>query len=614
LTLAACYEGAAPEKQQEYLGALRQHQQKLAEWADQCPGNFLAQERMVSAELARLEGQLEEATCAYEEAIQPAQQHGFIQHVALANELAARFWSTRRAPSIFRVFASTAREAYQQWGAMGKVQQLDAQWPQLASSLEPRRHLHTTSTDATQVDALTVVKAQQAISREIVLERLADTLMQVVLENAGAGRGALLLPRGDTLAVVATCGEPPAHELPWPLITYVKRTGEHVLIGDTSKPHLFSSEAYLARGNARSVLCLPLLRQEELYGVLYLENSLTTNAFTPARLALLGHIASQAVISMENARLYGEVQRAEAALRLANDELEQRVEERTRELKQAQARLVDTAREVGMAEVASNVIHNVGNVLTSAVINFETMQALVKSSRVDGVPKLAAVLEEHQRDLGAFLTQDPRGSRLPGYLSALGAALLGEQAQLREGLEAMGRHIEHIRAIVRVQQDYAKTALLIEECDLAQLIEDALRIQLAALARHGVSITRDLAPLPGVRVDKHKVLQVLLNLISNAKDALDGVPVGQRNMTVRLRHDEKWVRIQIIDTGSGFTPEVREHLFSHGFTTRKEGYGFGLHSCALAAQLLGGHLSLESEGPGRGATATLGIPLTPAPE
>ncbi|HYH99531.1 ATP-binding sensor histidine kinase [Hyalangium sp.] len=620
LTLAACYADAAPEQQREYLEAMQQHQQQLAEWATHCPQNFRALERMVSAELARLLGHGDEATCAYEEALQSAQENGFIQHVALANELAARFWSTRRAPSIFKAFARAAREAYRQWGATGKVQHLDSQWPGLASSQESSPGGHTTSTDSSQVDALTVVKAQQAISREIVLERLMLTLMQVAIENAGAQRGALLLPRGDTLAVVATSGDLPdsfvgasaqgdTHALPWSLITYVKRTGEHVLIGDAATPHPFSSDEYLARSKARSVLCLPLLRQEEFYGALYLENSLATNAFTPARLSLLEHLASQAVISFENARLYDEVQRAEVALRRANDELERRVEERTRELKQAQARLVNTAREVGMAEVASNVLHNVGNVLTSAVINFEAMLALVNSSHVEGVQKTAAMLEQHLEDLGDFLTRDPRGSRVRHYLSALGDTLLHEQADLREGLEAMGQHIEHIRAIVRVQQDYAKTALLIEECDLAQLIDDALRIQLAALQRHSISITRELSPAPRVRVDKHKILQILLNLITNAKDAMDEVPAGQRTLSVRLTHEGHWIHIQLVDTGAGFTPEVRKHLFSHGFTTRKEGHGFGLHSCALAAQLLGGRLTLESQGPGHGATATLELPF-----
>ena len=622
LTLAACYEDAPPEQQREFLEALRQHQQRLAEWASHCPQNFLAPERMVSAELARLTGRPEEATRAYEEAIGAAQEHGFIQNAALANELAARFWSTRQAPTIFMAFARAAREGYLQWGATGKVQQLEAQWPRLASAHSRAASLTTTTTTDTEsarIDALTVVKAQQAISSEIVLERLAATLMQVALENAGAQRGALLLPRGETLSVVATSGaslegfavgsEAEGVALPWSLIAYVKRTREHVLLGDTSKSHPFSSDGYLVGGGPRSVLCLPLLRQEAFYGVLYLENSLATNAFTASRLSLLQHLAAQAAISLENARLYADVHRAELALRRANDELEQRVEERTHELKQAQERLVDTAREVGMTEVATNVLHSVGNVLTSVVTNFEVTLRTLNDSRVDRVKKVAAMLKEHSEGLTDFLTRDPRGSKLPDYLWSLGDELLREQAALREGIEMMGGHIEHIRTIVQLQQSYARTSLLVEEYDLSQLIEDALRIQMAALQRQGVSITRELSPLPKVRVDKHKVLQILINLISNAKDAVEAVPEGQKQLIVRLESQGEWVRIQVVDTGLGISPENRKHLFKHGFTTRKEGHGFGLHASALAAQLMGGQLSLESEGPGKGATATLVVPI-----
>jgi hypothetical protein len=185
-----------------------------------------------------------------------------------------------------------------------------------------------------------------AVSGEIVLERLAATLLRAAIENAEAQRGALFLPYGDKLSVVSIVDPSPEDSaagadesrLPWTLIAYTQRTREHVLIGDASQPHPFSADPWLKRGRAHSVLCLPLVREEAFRGVLYLENGLTTNAFTPSRLVLLGLLASQAAISIENARLYAEVQRAEAALRAANDELEKRVEERTHELKQAQPR------------------------------------------------------------------------------------------------------------------------------------------------------------------------------------------------------------------------------------------------------------------------------------
>ncbi|ADO72871.1 trifunctional serine/threonine-protein kinase/ATP-binding protein/sensor histidine kinase [Stigmatella aurantiaca] len=619
LTLAACFGRATPEEQRRFLEDIELHRQQLAEWSANCPENFLALERMVTGELARLEGRSEEAIRSYEEAIRLARQSGAVHHVGLASELSANFWRARQSPIAADAFAREARAAYKHWGALGKVQHLDAQWPHLIA-IPAADGTDTSSTDAAWVDALTVVKAQQAISGEIVLERLVTTLLRAAIENAGAQRGTLLLPDGDTLTVAATSSGVPGSaivpageevpELPWTLLAYVRRTREPVLIGDASRSHPFSSDAYLERSGTRSVLCLPLMRQEHFSGVLYLENNLATNAFSPARLTLLGYIASQAAISIDNARLYADVQRAKGELRQANDELERRVEERTHELKQAQARLVDTAREVGMSEVASNVLHNVGNVLTSAVINLETMHKAVGASRVSRLKQATALLLKHRESLTSFLALGARGGHLPEYLAALADELVREQTQLLGDLDAMGQHVEHIRAIVQVQQIYARTSLLTEECDLGQLIDDALRIQMVALQRHGVSVHRELSPVPRVKVDKHKVLQILINLFSNAKNALSTVPEGLRRMSVRLRVEGKRVRIQVEDNGMGIAPETRPNLFTHGFTTREDGHGFGLHSSALAAQMLGGHLMLESEGLGKGAVATLELPLT----
>jgi signal transduction histidine kinase len=260
--------------------------------------------------------------------------------------------------------------------------------------------------------------------------------------------------------------------------------------------------------------------------------------------------------------------------------------------------------------VASNVLHNVGNVLTSAVINLEMMHKAVGSSRVGRLKQATTLLLEHRADLPNFLAPGARGGTLPDYLSALADELMSEQMRLVEDVDAMGRHIEHIRAIVQVQQAYARTSLMEEECELSQLIQDALRIQMAALQRHGVTVLRELSPVPRLKVDKHRVLQILINLISNAKDALDTAPEGERHLSVRLVAEGKGVRIQVADDGAGIAPETREKLFAHGFTTRKNGHGFGLHSSALAAQLLGGRLTLESEGPGKGAVATLELPLS----
>jgi predicted ATPase/signal transduction histidine kinase len=614
LTLAACLPKAPPHQREELLGPLRRHHQQLAVWARHCPENFHAAERMVAAELARVTGSTDEAMRGYEEAMQAAREHGLVPHAALAAELAAHFAKERGWVTAASSYAREAWKAYRQWGAEGKLRQLEAAWPRVAVPSEAS--VGAAASGPSHLDALTLVKAQQAVSQEIVLDKLVATLMSVTLQGAGAQRGALLLKQGDLLKVAAVSDASgtrlrEAHEaLPWTLLAYVRRTGEPVLIDDTSRPHAFSSDAELLRRQARSVFCLPLRRKEELLGVLYLENSLTREAFSPERVALLSHIASQAASSIENARLYGEVQRAEAALRQSNEELERRVEERTRELTQAQSQLVETARIVGMVEVANNVLHDVGNALTSVAADTDVMRRAATSSRLGRIKQVAVMLEEHRDDLPGFFSQDPRGRCLVDYLSGLAMELAQEHVSLQHTLEDLNHHVNQVRDIIQMQRAYATSAQLSEECELGALLEEALRLQQGALKRAGVQVTRQVATLPRVRVDRYKVLQILCNLLSNACHALEAVPAGSRLLGVRLEARGEWARIQVIDNGVGIAPELKAQLFSQGFTTREEGHGIGLHSSALAAQLLGGRLALESEGLNKGAIATLELPVS----
>jgi predicted ATPase/GAF domain-containing protein len=569
LALAACYPKATPEEQRQYLEALRRHQRQLAEWADQCPENFRAPERMVSAELFRLTGRGEEAIHAYEDAVQSARAHGFIQNVGLASELAARFWRERQLPTLSDTYARQAREAYLKWGALGKVRHLETLWPHLISLTALQSPLPEEGT-TWRLDALALVRA---ISGELDLERLGPTLVRVATESAGAQCGALLLVHDDTLTVA------------------------------------FSADPCFARESFHSVLGLPLVHQGALQGVLFLGNTLASHAFPPERLALLGQLASQAAISLGNARRHAEVQRAEASLRTAHDALAQRLEAHAWELKQAEARLAEATRSTGMAEVAASLLHNIGNVLTSAHLNAQLLHQKVATSRMGRLKQLTGLLEQHQDDLPGFLTRDPQGRQLMDYLFGLAEELLREQASMKESSGKLREHLEHMRAILHVQQPYVRNTLLPEECELSQLVEDALNIQLPALQRHGITVTRELRARPQARLDKHRVLQILINLLTNARNAMSEVPEGQRRLCVRLDAEGSTARIQVVDSGKGIAAEHRERLFSQGFTTRAEGQGLGLYSSALAAKSLGGRLTLESEGPGKGATATLELPL-----
>jgi predicted ATPase/signal transduction histidine kinase len=622
LALAAVFQEASPERQAEIRVRLARNLGALRQWSESCPATFLDKYLLVAAEIARLEVREIEAARLYEEAIRSARDNGFVQYEALANELAGRFYLACGLDTAGLAHLKNARACYARWGALGKVRQLERRHPQLAVRDHPLVPDATGST-IRQIDVTAMAKASQAISAEIELPRLVETLMTIILQDAGADRGLLLLrgeqafeiqaeasAKGGAVEVELRHAPLAETECSEAMVNYVINTRESIIVDDGSHPAPpVDGSAYLRLSPPRSAMCLPLLRQGRLGGVLYLENSQAAYAFTPSRLSLLGHLASQAAISIENARLYAEVQRAEAALRQANDELEKRVEERTRELKKAQSQLVDTARAAGMAEVATSVLHNVGNVLTSAVINLQVITQAVDSSRMVRVKQVSELLQQHRQFLADFMTRDPRGAQLPDYVTSLAEELLRERAELREGLADMGKHIEHIRAIVQVQQTYAQNTLITEECDLTQLIEDALRLQMPALKRHGVKVIRELATLPKVRVDKHKVMQILINLITNAKSAVSGLPEDQRRLEVRLDAVDKTIRILVRDNGIGFAPELRERLFTQGFTTREGGHGLGLHSSALAARMLGGGVTLESEGLGKGATAVLELPL-----
>jgi len=303
------------------------------------------------------------------------------------------------------------------------------------------------------------------------------------------------------------------------------------------------------------------------------------------------------------------LQEREEALRQANEGLEQRVEERTRELKEMHRQLMQSARQAGMAEVATNVLHNVGNVLNSVQTAAMLAKERVTGLKLEQVGRVASLLEQHRDDLGHFLTQTERGRNTMPFLSRLGQNLVDERKELLTLLEDVDRYTGHIGSVVKLQQNYARMPRLHEPVALAELVQDALRINAAGLGRHHVRVDQQMGQVPPVHTDKNKVLMILVNLISNAKYALDSKPEGERGLTVHLASPSgERVRIEIRDTGVGIAPEMLTRIFQYGFTTRTEGHGFGLHSSALAAQELGGSLTAHSEGLGHGATFVLELP------
>jgi PAS domain S-box-containing protein len=280
-------------------------------------------------------------------------------------------------------------------------------------------------------------------------------------------------------------------------------------------------------------------------------------------------------------------------------------------VEEAHKRLLELSRQAGMAEVATNVLHNVGNVLNSVNVSAALVVDNTKKSKVPYLGKVVALLNEHAGDLGDFMSHDPKGRQLPGYLSQLAGQLAREQQHAVTELELLRQNIEHIKDIVAMQQNYAKISGVTETVNVTHLVEDALRMNAGALARHEVELVRVYADVPPVTVDKHRVLQILVNLIRNAKYACDDTGRKDKQLKLQVARTETGVRIAVIDNGIGIPPENLSRIFNHGFTTRKKGHGFGLHSGALAARELGGALTVESQGVGHGATFILELPTLP---
>jgi signal transduction histidine kinase len=305
----------------------------------------------------------------------------------------------------------------------------------------------------------------------------------------------------------------------------------------------------------------------------------------------------------------------------AQSSLEQALEELARDIaarKEAEARLgemhrtlVDVSRHAGMAEIATGVLHNVGNTLNSVNISTTLLADLLRKSRVASLVKVAQLLREHATELDTFLTADPQGKKLPGYLIALSESLVDEREALSQEVLALTESVEHIKSVVTMQQKHARTGGAIEQLHVPQLIDEALRLHAISLERLGISVEREYAEVPPILVDRHKLLQILINLLSNARHALVESQRQDKRLIIRVRQasDEPRLLIDIADNGVGISSENLQRIFAQGFTTKKTGHGFGLHISALTATEMKGRLACTSPGPGHGATFTLELPL-----
>jgi PAS domain S-box-containing protein len=277
-------------------------------------------------------------------------------------------------------------------------------------------------------------------------------------------------------------------------------------------------------------------------------------------------------------------------------------------LETARKELMDASRIAGMAEVATGVLHNVGNVLNSLNVSATVLGNSLRQSKVESLKKVADLLREQGPRVGAFLTEDPKGRRLPDLLASLASHFAEEREHMLQELRALQQGLDHVKDIVAMQQAYATMVSVAEALDAAGLMEDAVRMNTAALSRHDVTVVRDYHPAPAVLVEKGRVLQILVNLIRNAKYACDEAAPTVKQIMLRVVPQDETVDLIVEDNGIGIPAENLTQIFRHGFTTRPDGHGFGLHSSALAASEMNGTLKVHSEGVGKGARFTLSLP------
>ncbi|MFO7812574.1 MAG: ATP-binding protein [Pelovirga sp.] len=370
-----------------------------------------------------------------------------------------------------------------------------------------------------------------------------------------------------------------------------------------------------------SIVVIPVFVDDVWWGFLGLDECTRERVWSDAEQDSLHTVAN--MLGATIAR-----QHAQQAVLEAKATLEQRVEERTLELleqvtakeqalaqlAEAQESLVEASRSAGMAEVATGVLHNVGNVLNSVNVSSNLLVETLRQSRIANLAKVAELMNLPEKDLAGFISEDPRGKQIPAYLRSLAAALKDEQHGMITEVESLHSRIEHIKEIVTMQQTYGRLAGVLESFKPDKLMEDALALNSSALNRHGVKVVRRYQDASNITVDKHKVLQILLNLINNAKYACSE-GTGEKTITLDIFHaGPDRIVFQVSDTGIGIPAENLTRIFQHGFTTRQSGHGFGLHSGALAAKEMGGSLNAHSDGPGMGATFTLELPIIPEPE
>jgi PAS domain S-box-containing protein len=682
LAHAAACELTSGNERRQHFDALIEHHRQIEVWAALNPVTFENRAAIVGAEIARIEGRVLEAQDLYEKAIRSAHTNGFIHNEALANERAAGFYAARGFQRIATAYLRDARYCYLRWGADAKVGQLEQIHPQIRADRPIPDAAATMQTSVEHLDLATVIKVSESVSGEIVLERLIDTLMRLAIEHAGAERGLLILPRGDEFRIEAEAKASnnqadvvlrqlsiTAADLPESVFQYALRTKECVLLHDASDHGQFSADDYIRYHRARSVLCLPILKQSRLLGMLYLENNLTPHAFNPARMAVLNLLASEAASSIENGRLYREVADREARIRRlvdaniigivisdaegrihdANDAFLRMVGYDRDDIVSQRVRWTDMTPPEWLERDQQRLLPELK--MTGSLQPFEKEFFRKDGSRVPvligvanfedgGNEGVAFVLDLTERNnaansLRALQMELAHANRLAtmGQLAAsiahevnqpIGAARNNAHAALRflaaeppdlvdanEALECVVNDTYRAGEIVHgIRDQVRKTPPSKEDIALNDAIQEVISLVQGELSKNRVSLQTQLAQgLPLVHGDRVQLQQVMLNLILNAIEAMVSTDDEVRALMIRTElSPPDGLVVAVSDSGPGITPEDRERIFESFYTTKETGVGIGLSICRSIIAAHDGRLWADANQP-RGTVLKFALPV-----
>lgn len=668
LSLLADCDRLDKRARQTTVRKVTEHQKQMQVWAEFSPTNFRHKYDLVEAEKARVKGQTLLAMEYYDRAIQGAKKYRYLQEEAIAYERAALFYSHLGRDEIAQTYLKKAHYSYGRWGATAKLKALEAKYPMgmlQSTPLDEYAHFSqitstSTSTSSSSsvhnrgLDLASALKASQAIASEIVLSKLIETLMTILLENAGAQTAFLILKHNDQLGLKATASvetsEVILHDytpitqnliLPLSAINYVIRTKQSLVLNDARYELTFSTDPYILKNQPKSILCTPILDRGQPIGLLYLENNSAKSAFTPERLEFLTVLSSQLAISLENSLLYAnltaaseELKRANEQLEEANQTLELRVQARTQqlkdknqrlkhamhELKQTQTQLIQTEKMSSLGQMIAGIAHEINN-----PVNFVYGNITHVGEYIQDLLHLIELYQEHSPETPADIQEEIEAIELDFIL-----------ADLPKLLSSMKIGAERIRSIVLSLRNFSRLdESEMKQVDIHEGIESTLLILQHRLKGNPghcpIEIMKDYDELPQVECFPGQLNQVLMNLLANAIDALEcyrkedaavglSEPPGKsesssrRSPTIQI-HTQKVspnsILIRIADNGPGIPKAVQKRLFDPFFTTKPVGSGTGL-GLAICYQIIvekhGGQIRCSSEPPD-GAEFTVEIPI-----